>query len=956
MKPLNETGAGRLLHRLAEAVIHHWRWFFYPQLLLVLICLGYTVTKLQFSTDRNDLVSRQESFRRQFLEFRKEFQIHDNLFVLVESDRREKNREFVERLAARLREDSQFANVYYRASLKLMGPKAMLFLPEDMLAELEQNLRTNQPLFQTYSQATNLDTLFALVNRQFRLHETTERGVLKGDKLRRSLKLLQQVIDRAADAIESPHPPLAVNLATLFGDIQIGAQQELYLTFDRGRIFVVMTQARDSSRENAAIQQLRERIAETRSEVPGVNVELTGEAVLRHDEMEQARHDTEVAAVIALVLTALIFIRSCRDVLRPLMATLCLLTGIGYTLGLATLAVGRLNILSITLVPMLIGLAIDYGVHLIFRYEEEVRHGWNRRLAIGKALGFTGIGVITNALTIAGAFYCMLLTDFKGMQEMGLIAGSGVIICLVPMLTLLPLLLVAGKPDQSDPRGVRSKVSRGDPMMIALPCRATRGGPSLRARIGRLYLKCPWLVLGCGTVFTIFTIVQSFKVQFDYNLLNLQSRGLPAMRIQKHLIGKGSQSLLYCAVTAGSLSQAVEWEQRINQLPSVARVISLVKYLTEDQERKLRLIREIKGELGAIRLPALDAQQVNLADLGQTLFSLSGYLGVAIDTLHASVGNESSEELLRSLRQSVSRLRQLTAKDLPTTGERLTGFQQVLFGSLHETIRLIERQDDRERLQPEDVPHFLREVFISPSGKFLLQVYPKKDVWQRAEQEKFIGELRTVDPNVTGSPVQFYEYTSRLRKNIEKAAGYAAAITAILVFIHFRRFSSVLLALLPVALGFCWMLGLMGWLGISFNPVNIVSLILVIGIGVTNGVHILNRFAEEPQPNILARSTGKAVVVSALNSIAGFGSLLVAKHQGIASLGAVMALGTATCVVAALVFLPAFLSLLCRIGWCVTDPPNQGVEQPRMSRVWQSSNEPSSGSAPGSLALTADHW
>jgi len=438
---------------------------------------------------------------------------------------------------------------------------------------------------------------------------------------------------------------------------------------------------------------------------------------------------------------------------------------------MATLTVGRLNILSITIVPILIGLAIDYGVHLIFRYEEEVRHGQSRRLAIGKALGFTGIGVLTNALTIAGAFYCMLLTDFKGVREMGLIAGSGVLVCLVPMLTLLPLLLVGREPDQPDQRAMQDLHSPRDPLKISVQRSLhfhwdRQAKHSRLARLGHLCLKRPWLVLFCGTIFTIFTIYQSFKVQFDYNLLNLQSRGLPAVQMQKHLIRAGSQSLLYCAVVADSLPQAVEWERRIIQLPSVARVISLVKYLTEDQERKLALIHGIKQGLGALRLPELDSRPVNLANLNQTLFSLSGYLGVASDTLQSSKSNPSSEELLRSLRQSVSRLRQLTAKDLPATVARLTTFQQELFGSLHETIRLIEKQDDRQRLQPEDIPAFLREVFISSSGKFLLQVYPREDVWQRDKQAQFIGEIRTVDPNVTGSPVQFYEYTTRLRKNV----------------------------------------------------------------------------------------------------------------------------------------------------------------------------------------------
>lgn len=906
---------------LAEAVIHYRQWFCYVQLVLVVVCVVYTVRHLQFSTDTSDLISVRESYRHQFLRFKSEFNVQENLFVLVESESREKNREFVERLAARLRSDREFGGVYFKASLALMGPKALLFLQEETLAELRQNLRTNELLFQNYSRATNLDSVFGLVNRQLRAVDFNGGAVPAEGTLPRSLRTLKRVVDEASEAIESRQTPIAPDLRPVLGGSPY--EQELYLTFDGGGIYVLVAQAKNESGERAAIDQLAKRISQTRPEVPGVNVEMTGEPVLKYGEMEQARHDTEKAALIALALTALIIIGSCREVLRPLMATVCLLTGICYSLGLATLTVGRLNILSITLVPILIGLAIDYGVHLIFRYEEEVRQGQRRRVAISKALGFTGIGVITNALTIAGAFYCMLLTGFKGMQEMGFIAGSGVLVCLIPMLTLLPLLLVRGKPDESDQRGRRRRKSGHDSLMISLPFARRIPEPipmiqTWRARVGQLYLKRPWAVLVCGSVFTVFAVVQCFNLQFNYNLLDLQSRGLPAARMLKQMAGKGS--LLYCAVIADSLPQAAEWERRIEQLPSVGRVISLVKYLTEDQERKLRLIHEIKEELGAIPLPAPDTGPVDLGSLNQALFSLSGHLGLGIDNLHSPGGNGEAEELLRSVRRSVSRLRQLTVSDNLSVTKKLTEFQRALFGSVHETIRQVEEQEDRQPLQAEDVPAVLRKFLISSSGKFLLQVYPKEDIWERDKQETFINELRTVDPNVTGSPVQFYEYTSRLRENVEKAATYAAGIIALLVFLHFRRLSSVVLGLLPVALGFCWMLGLMGWLKIPFNPVNIISLILVIGIGVTNGVHILNRFAEEQHPNVLARSTGKAVLVSALNTMAGFGSLMVAKHQGIASLGMAMVIGTGTCLVASLAFLPAVLTLLCRIGWCPTDP------------------------------------
>jgi len=104
----------------------------------------------------------------------------------------------------------------------------------------------------------------------------------------------------------------------------------------------------------------------------------------------------------------------------------------------------------------------------------------------------------------------------------------------------------------------------------------------------------------------------------------------------------------------------------------------------------------------------------------------------------------------------------------------------------------------------------------------------------------------------------------------------------------------------------------MGFFGVPFNPANIMTLPLVIGIGVTNGIHILNRFAEEQTPNILARSTGKAVLVSGLTTIAGFGSLILGEHRGIRSLGYVMSVGLATCMIAGLTFLPAILNLIQR--------------------------------------------
>src|SRR6267378_331010 len=160
------------------------------------------------------------------------------------------------------------------------------------------------------------------------------------------------------------------------------ALQDMYITFAKGHIFLVTAQAPTEERNSDAVDQLRQLVEETKAEVPGLNVGLTGEPVLEHDEMAQSQKDTTIATIASLVICALIFIYGYQQTGRPIKATLCLIVGLAYTLGFATLVIGHLNILTITFVPILIGLAIDFGVHLISRYEEELRHGKSEEAAL----------------------------------------------------------------------------------------------------------------------------------------------------------------------------------------------------------------------------------------------------------------------------------------------------------------------------------------------------------------------------------------------------------------------------------------------------------------------------------------------------------------------------------------------------------------------------------------------
>ncbi len=1037
MKALSgDSLMARLLGKLASTAVHHGRWLVIPQIVLFIVCVCYALPKpygwLEFDTNRDDLVGSNKKYQHNFLEFKKEFTQSDDLVVVVQSENPEKNREFVERLGARLEaETNLFTDVFYKGDLKMMGSKALLFVPDETpdftsgdfknpaafaaklngngdaarpllaaptdavtlfvrehlspatraalaaypatpgdaaplltrltndfnrlvngpliydaqrfqgvtlrpktqkllaaapaaadqlamlnrllledaypedlarsdLEELLSTLRAFRPFIKQFTRATNLITFFDQVNTAFRT--APREASAQTDSLIGALPALQRIIKQADDGLTQPGPPLSPGVTVLF-DNSTEAQNASYISFAKGTIFLVTAHAPNDDLNEDAVRRFRELVAQTRVEVPGLNVGLTGEPVLEEDEMLQSQKDTTVASVVSLILCALIFIYGYNETGRPVKATICLVVGLAYTLAFATLTVGHLNILTITFVPILIGLAIDFGVHLVTRYEEELRHGRNEEAALTKAMVYTGQGIFTGALTTAGAFIAMWFTDFKGIQEMGIICGGGLLVCFIPMMTLLPVMLLRG----------RQNVLDHQPSPAA----------AARARIENIWLQRPVWV----TVFMVITcslaVTQLSKVYFDYNLLNMQSAGLPAVVFEQKLIDSADKSVLFGASVADTLPEAIAREKQFKALTNtVADVESVAAFMTPDQGDKLKLITQIKQEVATLQFELPDQRPVDVNSLSRTLYSLYGYLGAAL----AEVGKSDPAltKQLEALRDVIQHLRadMLSGDETAVAlhAEKLAQFQQALFNDIRDTFQTLQNQDDRSALTVQDLPPALRDRFVGVTGKYLLQIYPREDVWQRDHQEKFIQELRQVDPNVTGTPVQLYEYTSLLKQSYERAAIYSLIAIAILVLIHFRSLLAVVLSLIPVGIGTLWLAGLMGWLGVPFNPANIMTLPLVIGIGVTNGIHILNRYAEERTPGILSRSTGKAVLVSGLTAIAGFGSLILAKHRGIHSLGFVMASGIALCMVAGLTFLPALLAMLGGRGNLIKKP------------------------------------
>ena len=916
----------RLLRVLAGAVCRHPKWFVWPQFVLFAFCVYYTAFSpghLQMDMDRDNLVGSDKTYHQEFMKYRHDFPGEDELAVVVESGDHERNRQFVERLAAKLElETNLFTDVFYKGDLKSLGRKALLFVPDKDLADLREQLAVYRPFIQKFTAATNLDSLFNLINQQFRTSKREENA--ENNSLAKSIPALERIVVQAGAALSTPGRPVSPGVTALFGAGE-EVERAAYITFADGRIFLVTARARNQELSEDAVKRMRQLMEDTISEVPGLNVGLTGEPVLDYDEMQQSKRDATLASIVSLVVSSLIFIYAYRQAGRPLKTVLCLVIGLGYSMAFTTAVVGHLNILTITFAPILIGLAIDFGIHFITRYEEETRHGRSEVEALDKAMVFTGQGIIIGALTTACAFLAMWLTDFKGIQEMGIISGGGLILCLVPMMTLLPVLLMGDRRQQA---------------ALAQPAAAAE---AKRARIEEQWLRRPVWVMAATGVLCALALTQFGRVYFDYNLLNMQSKGLASVVYEKKLLYSG-ESILYAAVVADSARQACQYEQTVKKLSSVASVDgddkgdSIYEILTSDATAKLDTVRAIKNDVAGFQFAPVDQHPVELDDLGTTLWETMGYMLWAADETKADRPELTAQ--FQSLYDAITAFRVKLLSGDPDIPRRLEEYQDALFDDIHATFAALQNQDTGGGMKPEDLPPALHNRFIGADGtKFRVLVFPKKDIWQRENQMEFIQQLRSVIPpsRVTGTPVQLLEYETLLKNSYQQAALYALGAIALMVLFQFRSLFCVVLALLPVAIGTTWMVGLMGKTGIPFNPADIMTLPLVIGIGVTNGIHILNRFAEEQHPGILARSTGKAVLVSGLTAMTGFGSLILGRHQGIQSLGLVMSIGIATCMVAGLTFLPALLNILVRRGWTLqinrsgsdNARPLPGPEEPR---------------------------
>ncbi len=872
-----------------------WRLLAFPRAILA-VGVGLAAASflasfifLGMNSDQDSLVSPEVPFQKTYLEHLRNFGDQEYLYIVIETggskDGMARAKDFADSVASRLREHpSLIREVHYSMSAGDLGSGALYFASLEEARMFAQTIASLAPSIEAWFEDGSLAGFIARIAL---LMESGSGGRLAGsDRLffTEAIGLVGKLLGQADSALsgEKIDP-------SIFDFSRLGMR---YFFTSNGMLLVMrMLPQKDYTTMEVVLEPVsavREALEATRTEFPGVTAGLTGRPVLQADEMQSSNEDMTRASVVDTFLVAFLFLFIFRGWLRPALIMIALIIAIAWTFGFATASVGELNLLSAVFGLVIVGIGVDYGVHMMMRFVESEHLGLGTEDAVRTAVFQTGPGIVLGVACTVCGFYAMLGSDFQGLSQLGLIGGTGIILCLIAMMVILPaMLLIIGR---------RKTLSARSPRIISMPY------------LQRLFTR-PRMVLAILFVVSLAGAPGLFKVHFDYNLLNLQAKGLESVYYERRLIDASDESTWYAISIADSVSSLKETVEKMKKAPSVGKVESILDYIPEHQAEKAEAYSEAA--------PALDRIPANVAEpaapAAPEIISALERLNTALESLEEKLFAAGAVEELQLLSKNVELLGSVLAalRETPQKAERLSDLQSTLRLSVQDSIQLLKSWLAVKEVKLESLPESVRRVFIGKDGKFQIKIAPSGDVWDFDNLKHFVSELRKADPAVSGTPVVVLESSRLMRSTFVFAGGLTVVLICIILWLYSHSVRFVCLALLPLAAATFWLVEAMGWLGLNFNFANFFAIPILIAIGVDGGVHLIDRWEElKCRGCLFDTSTPTAVASSFVTTTTGFGGLLFAHHQGLAGLGAIMVVGSITGLFACIILLPAVLSIV----------------------------------------------
>jgi predicted RND superfamily exporter protein len=678
---------------------------------------------------------------------------------------------------------------------------------------------------------------------------------------------------------------------------------------------------------------------------------MTGMQIVMDDEYATMFHDMGWNMLLAFAAVLALFVVTFRMWTSPVIAMVVLTMSITLALGVNALALGELTMIAMMSPIILMGIGVDFFVHILGEFTQRRGEGESIEDALRATLQKTGKGVLTGGLTTAMAFLALAFTSFRGFTDFGISAGIGVLCTLLTSLMVLPASLVLLHRRREKRAQKRGTLIVAKPSAIQFRFLALTGGWAYR------YWPVTLAVVAAATV--LFAVKAS-EVRWTKDMLNVEAENLASLELAEVLEERFHLHPDSLVVSANGLEEAYALTDGLDDLGSIRMVDSISWLLppAQQQAERAERVEELRDRVAAWGSPPpftlpeghegeedpaerVDAFLKALYQMDCNVITIrkSAYMA-GQDRLYAKAGAivEEGETCVKreegkprppggwpriAASEDVKAIAAFAEAQPEAMPALLDAFQGIFQPALKATYQ---RMANPEPITLASLPEAVRQRYQSIDGEsFLITAYPSGDVWNEDFQQRLFAEVEGVSDRVTGTPSLFVATIERGAREGKAATLYALIAIAVLLLLDFWGFRrgklregviSSVLALIPLGVGAIWTVGAMTLLDIELNMANVIAIPLILGIGIDDGVHVIHRYRIEGRGSIgtVLSTAGRAILLTSITTIAAFGTFAFGLYRGFVSMGIILGLGIAICFFLSAYLLPALFGALEKAG------------------------------------------
>jgi len=830
-------------------------------LILAITAGYYTSRNFIINTDINTLISPDLDWRKRDNQFEKAFDRDRTILAVVDAPTPELTSAAAAALAQKLSGDvSHFESVQPLGSGAFFEKNGLLFLPVAEVGQLTGQFESAAPLIEIMAGDPSIRGLTGALETGL---AGVKRGQVKLDGAERPFTLIAQTVENVMKNGSG-----TFSWRELTSDKPLtDADRRSFIEFKPILDFKALEPGKDAT---DAIRQAARDL-----NLPGeygARVRLTGPVPIANEEFATVQ-DGAIVNGIGTVLVVLLILWMALHSAKIISAVfLNLFIGLSITTAVGLWMVGSLNLLSIAFAVLFVGLGVDFGIQFSVRYRSERFKGDDLRLALEKAAERSAVPLSLAAMATAAGFLSFLPTDYKGISELGKIAGVGMLVAFTTSITVLPALLrLLNPPGESEPVGY-----------------------AFLAPVD-YFLEKHRVVIIVGTLLiAVAGLPLLYFLRFDFNPINLRSPKVESIATFLDLRSDPNTGANAINVMTNSDADAKKIEERLSKVPEVLRVMSLDSFVPEDQPAKLKLI----GQGARILGPALNPDSIDAPPSDQeNVESLKG----SAENLRRTAGDDKGPGAVAS-RRLADALSKLADSDQATRDKT----QAIFVSPLKVVLDQLKNSLQAQPVSLKTLPADLVSSWKTKDGLTRVEALPRGDPNDNDTLRKFAAAVLNAEPNAIGGPVSILKSGDTVVKAFIHAGITALLVISFLLWLALRRVTDVLLTLVPLLVAGAVTLEICVLIGLPLNFANIVALPLLLGVGVAFKIYYVTAW-RSGRTNLLQSSLTRAIFFSALTTATAFGSLWLSSHPGTASMGKLLALSLVTTLAAVLLFQPALM-------------------------------------------------